>query len=149
MTESAELQSIAKGGTYPLTLQELNKLRKSISTVRKLQNKINAKKRCAESASPNISDMPSSHGSAEGKSNIILSYIDDERVLEQLLKEIILENASALKFIMSISDLQLQLIFRYRFLNGYSWVKVANEIGGGNTADGIRKQVTRYLSSPK
>lgn len=128
-----------------MTLQELNKLRKSISTVRKLQNKINAKKRCAESASPNISGMPSSHGSSEGKSNIILSYIDDERALEPLLKEIILENANALKFIMSISDLQLQLIFRYRFLNGYSWVKVANEIGGGNTKDSVYKQVKRYL----
>lgn len=128
-----------------MTLQELNKLRKSISTVRKLQNKINDKKRCAENASPNISGMPSSHGSAEGKSNIILSYIDDERALEPLLKEIILENANALKFIMSISDLQLQLIFRYRFLNGYSWVKVANEIGGGNTDESVKKMVYRYL----
>lgn len=128
-----------------MTLQELNKLRKSISTVRKLQNKINAKKRCAENASPNISGMPSSHGFSEGKSNIILSYIDDERALEPLLKEIILENANALKFIMSISDLQLKLIFRYRFLNGYSWVKVANEIGGGNTKDSVYKQVKRYL----
>lgn len=128
-----------------MTLQELNRLRKSISTVRKLQNKINAKKRSAENASPNISGMPSSHGSAEGKSNIILSYIDDERTLEPLLKEILLENANALKFIMSISDLQLQLIFRYRFLNGYSWVKVANEIGGGNTDESVKKMVYRYL----
>ena len=60
-----------------------------------------------------------------------------------------LEELNAMSYISDIYDSQLRSIFLMRFLKGYSWTKIANEIGGGNTADSVRMQVTRYLSSEK
>lgn len=128
-----------------MTLCELNKLRKSLEPARKLQAKINRKKSLVDSASPNISGMPSSDGA--GKDTLIASYLDDEAELQELYNRILLSNQKALEYIESIDDETTKLIFVYRFKKGYTWVKVAMEIGGGNTKDGIYKKAKRYLEN--
>ena len=52
-------------------------------------------------------------------------------------------------FIYSIEDSLTRQIFILRYIKGEfrpSWVKVANDIGGGNTADGVRMIHARYMS---
>lgn len=126
-----------------MTLNELNKLKENLEPARKLKAKINKKKMLADSASPNMLGMPSSD--VASKDALILSYMDDEIALTNLYNRIIAANHKAFNYIMNIRDEQTQLIFRYRFINGYSWVKVAMELGGGNTDDSVRKRVDRYL----
>ncbi len=128
-----------------MTLYELNKLRKSLEPARKLQAKINSKKNLVDSASPNMSGMPPSDGTS--KDTIIASYLDDEAKLKKIYSNIVLSNRKALEYIDSIDDEITKLIFIYRFQNGYTWVKVAMEIGGGNTKDGVYKKVKRYLEN--
>lgn len=48
-------------------------------------------------------------------------------------------------FISKIDDSQLRTIFILRFLKGYNWIKIAMEIGGGNSAEGVKMQVYRHL----
>lgn len=126
-----------------MTLKELNKLKNNLEPARKLQAKINKKKLLADSASPNMSGMPSPN--VANKDDLILSYMDDEIALTALYNRIITANHKAFNYIISIDDEQTQLIFRYRFIKGYTWVKVAMELGGGNTEDSVRKRVDRYL----
>lgn len=50
-------------------------------------------------------------------------------------------------FIDKIEDCMIRQIIINRFINGHSWVKVARDIGGDNTADGVRMLVKRYLDN--
>lgn len=51
-------------------------------------------------------------------------------------------------FVAGILDSETRRIFRYRYIDGTvmpSWQWIAFQIGGGNTADGVRKRVNRFL----
>lgn len=52
-------------------------------------------------------------------------------------------------FVYSVEDIVLRRALIIKYMEGDSppkWDKVAMRIGGGNTADGIRKTVSRFLS---
>ena len=66
-------------------------------------------------------------------------YLDESNENDQIEAERIH------KFIDNISDKLTRRIFALRFIDGKSWVRISLKIGGGNTADGIRKRVYRYL----
>lgn len=128
-----------------MTLEKLNQLRRNIIALKKLQEKIEKKRQTAEGVSQNISGMPSAKGGTDGKENIILSYIDDENELEKICREMTEAYSEVLSYIRNIPDPAIRLIFHYRFICGYSWVKTAMELGGGNTDDSVRKRVEKYL----
>lgn len=48
-------------------------------------------------------------------------------------------------FIENIEDSLTRRIFRLRFIEGMNWVKVAMQVGGNNTADGVKKACYRYM----
>ena len=48
-------------------------------------------------------------------------------------------------FVNSISDPFLRLIVSLRYVNGLEWEQVAMHIGGGNTAESVRKSCDRHL----
>lgn len=51
------------------------------------------------------------------------------------------------EFIGEIDDSLTRQIITLRYVNGLTWGQVAAHIGGGNTADGVRKQCHRYLDN--
>ena len=53
--------------------------------------------------------------------------------------------AEILEFVEGIDDSLLRQIIVLRHVNGLSWRQVAREIGGGNTADGVRMLHDRYF----
>lgn len=61
------------------------------------------------------------------------------------LKECIALYKEILDFVNSIPDALVRLALSLRFINGLEWEQVALHIGGGNTADGIRKLCHRFL----
>ena len=128
----------------PMTLKKLNDLRDSINTLKNLQEKIDEKKRRAESATQNLTGQPSAKGGSDGKGNIILSYIDDEKVLEKICEEISAVHTEAFTYILSIDEPVTRLIFHYRFIDGYTWNEVATLIGG-NTENSVKKTAYRYI----
>lgn len=48
-------------------------------------------------------------------------------------------------FINSISDSHMRRIITLRYVDGLSWNRVADEIGGGNTEDGVRMSFNRFM----
>lgn len=50
------------------------------------------------------------------------------------------------KYIDSIKSSQVRLIISMRYIKGFSWTKISIELGGGNTADGVRKIHDRFLA---
>ena len=48
-------------------------------------------------------------------------------------------------FIARIDDALTRRIFELRYIDGCSWERVAERVGGGNTAEAVRKRHNRYL----
>ena len=92
-----------------------------------------------------ITGMP--HGS--GVSDVVGRYaaeIADLRgIIEAKHQQCLYERSRLERYIAGIDDSLLRQIFTYRFINGLPWHQVAACIGGGNTEDGCRKAVKRYL----
>lgn len=77
-----------------------------------------------------------------------VSGIEDVNASDAMLTQV--HNLEARKrnvemFIESIDDSLTRRIFRFRFVNGFSWVRTALKIGGDNTAAGVKMICYRYL----
>ena len=64
------------------------------------------------------------------------------KALESCLREIEVIH----RFVAGIEDSLMRLIITYRYINGYSWAKIAMLLGGGNTPDGVRMAHNRFLA---
>lgn len=49
------------------------------------------------------------------------------------------------EYLNSIDDSQMRRMIKYKYIEELSWQQVAERMGGGNTADGCRKALDRYL----
>lgn len=49
--------------------------------------------------------------------------------------------------IQNIDDSRIRQIIRYKYIDGLNFIQIASRIGGGNTADGVRKAINRYLNN--
>lgn len=65
--------------------------------------------------------------------------------LEIKRKQLDEELARIIKYINSIPNSVTRQVFYHRFINNESWTKVALSIGGGNTAESVKKICYRYL----
>lgn len=67
--------------------------------------------------------------------------------LEKLETQLIKDLNKVEEFIASINDSHIRRIVNLRVVEGMSWNKVADKIGGGNTEDSVRMAFERYIKS--
>lgn len=67
--------------------------------------------------------------------------------MEELLKECKSAKDEVTDWIKSIDDSFIRQIIYYRCVKVMSWVAVADRIGGGNTADSVRKTFDRFTQA--
>lgn len=65
--------------------------------------------------------------------------------LELLEFDLLQKTNEVEEFIMSVDDSRMRRIINLRFIEGLSWNKVADHIGGGNTEDSIRMAFNRFM----
>ena len=73
---------------------------------------------------------------------------DENAKLLQKIKTLEQEKEEIEDFVYSIKDTFIRQAIEYRYLLGfhqYTWEKIAQILGGGNSADGVRMMVKRYL----
>lgn len=51
------------------------------------------------------------------------------------------------RFITGIESAYFRQLFTLRFINGETWTKIALRMGGGNTADSVRRACSRYIEA--
>lgn len=86
-------------------------------------------------------------GSSEPSDNVAKVAEQRERIMRIIdgkLAEIQQIRGEILSFISDIPDSLTRRIFLYRCVSGMSWNKVADEIGGNNTEDSVKKIFYRY-----
>ena len=131
-----------------MTTKELNEIfvmRRNLGTLENLLASLRsaANAPCASE----LSDTPRSRRAQDTVGNL-LSEIDDLSVRADSLRgEIERREKSAAAFIGSIDDAQTRLIFHLRFMRGYTWKRIAQTIGGGNTISGVKMRYARYIEN--
>lgn len=80
--------------------------------------------------------------------------LDIERIhkldkLKAILKErydkLLKAQVEVEEFIDTIPTSRLRRIFEYRYLEGFSWIKIAQFMGGNATEESVKKEHQRYL----
>ncbi len=118
-----------------MTLKEIKNINKEIA---RLRAKIIRLRNEAENTSQIITGMPHSNKTSDKVGNIVAQMSDVQREIQNLE---ILRNSELNRLSREIFEENCLFM---RLALHYSWTKIALEIGGGNTGDGIRMRCERY-----
>ena len=128
-----------------MTSKRLSQLYYLKREIRQLRDRLHFLRAKAENITSNISPARGGGGSFDKTSHIITAIIDLERLIEQEEEQCIVEQKEIETYIATIPDSLTRAIFRARHIDCYTWRRVAVEVGGGNTAETVRKIHDRYL----
>jgi hypothetical protein len=93
--------------------------------------------------------VQTSVGNESSVERIILEIIELQEMLNAQNIQLILLERKIERYIEAIDDAQTRLMFKLRFIDCKRWENVAEEIGGGNTADSCRMTCVRFLKKNK
>lgn len=133
-----------------MTLGELSRvwyLRREIEDNRRRLYEL--ENRAYSPRSPGLSGMPHTAGGGDSVSSFAAEIADLKALICEKQLECVREWFRLELYISAIPESYTRLIFRFRFEDCMSWERVAREIGGGNTADSVKKHAYRYLKSKK
>ncbi|MBQ7957225.1 MAG: hypothetical protein IJ279_04225 [Clostridia bacterium] len=98
--------------------------------------------------SPSLGVGGSSSGVANHKEMLVNRILDIEKIIRERKIRCEEERLKIEKFIASIEDSYTRQIFTYRFVEHYSWNKVAMKVSGGtSTGDCVRMICIRFLQN--
>lgn len=75
----------------------------------------------------------------------IAEIVDLEVIIQAKITQCLHERNRLERYISDIPDSITRQVFQLRFVTGLPWAQIALSIGGGNTEEGVRKRVYRYL----
>lgn len=93
----------------------------------------------------NYDGMPKSPSFENRLERYIAEIVDLEAIIQAKITQCIHERNRLERYIAEIPDSLIRQIFQLRFVNGLTWAQIAFSVGGGNTEEGVRKRVYRYL----
>ena len=128
-----------------MTLHDLSQLlylRKEIAVEQRRLEELEKAAEIQQVSLPNVPDI-----CLQSMDSEILQEIGQcKQLIEQCMKRSIQEYKKLILYISNIDDSMIRQIIFLRFIQGYTWVQVASEIGGGNSPDSIRMMMKRYLA---
>lgn len=134
-----------------MTLKELSQLyhlKNEIEYDRERLARLRARRGVA--SSPKLNGLPSSAGSGQSAvENLALEIADLEAIVDSKITQCVHEQSRLERYIASIPDSRTRMIMSFRFVDGFSWGKVAYKVGGGNTASGVKMTCYRYIKGER
>ena len=128
-----------------MTARKLKNLYYLKKEIKEQQRRLAELEAAATNCSSKITGLPSGEGISDKVGKYAAKIADLKTLLELNLEKSFYELNRLDRFIQSIEDSLLRQIMTYRFVNGYSWSKIAFQIGGNNTPDGLRIKMMRFL----
>lgn len=99
----------------------------------------------ARGGSAKLTGMPRINGNGRSMENIAVEIAEQRELVENKLKNAMILRNRIERYIVSVDDSLMRQVLFLRYVSGLSWTQVAMHIGGGNTADGVRKAHDRFL----
>lgn len=128
-----------------MTKKELSQLYYLKKEIRQLEQRIRELETAATNCTAQITGLPQGPGINDKIGNYAAQIADLKSLLDLNLKKCFYELNRLDRYIQSVDDPLLRQIMMYRFVSGYSWRKIAFQIGGNNTPDGLRIKMMRFL----
>lgn len=128
-----------------MTTRELSQLYHLRREIQQDQERLAKLEMEATACAVNLSGMPHAPGVSDKVGRYAADIADLRLLVEANLRRCGKELIRLNGYIDDIPDSHTRQIFRLRYIDGCTWGQVAARIGGGNTADGMRKACTRYL----
>ncbi len=129
-----------------MTIQELSQLYHLNREIEQEKHRLQELEAAATNTAVKISGLPHVKGMS-GKTAIAAQIADCKAVIEAKVQLSVVEYNRLNRYIANVQDSLTRQIMALRFVNGMSWNQVAMSIGGGNTADGVRMLISRYLKN--
>lgn len=128
-----------------MTKQELTRLRFLKKEIAENQRQLRELENAAYQCTAPPTNTPAVGGYADKSGNLAASIADKKDVLAQQIQQAWDEYERLSRYIASVEDPQMRLILALRYVDGLTWRQTALQIGGKNTADGVRKKHDRFL----
>jgi hypothetical protein len=130
-----------------LTKEELSQLYYLKKEIAEIMRRLTELETFATSGTSRITDLPRGTEISDKVGKNASEIADLKAKLETTLQKRILAENKINEFIQNTTDSLVRLILTHRFINCYSWTKVAWKVGGNNTSDSLRKILMRFLNS--
>ena len=131
--------------SHAMSLHELKSLYYLKKEIKEQQRRIAELETLAINCSTKITGLPSGKGIADKIGNYAAQIADLKALLDLILKKCFYELNRLDRFIQNVDDPLLRQILTCRFVNGYSWRRIAYTVGGNNTPDELRIKMVRFL----
>ena len=128
-----------------MTIKELYSLYYIEQEIKEYELKILELKEMATNITANYTGMAGGGAVSDKVGNATAAIVQYTQMLEEAIQRDIEQTIKINAFILEIEDVQLRQIMYLRFVKKLSWQCVANRIGGGNTASGVRMRCKRYI----
>lgn len=129
-----------------MTKQELSQLYYLNREIERDKKRIAELEALATGASVQITGMPHAKGETSDKVGKYASEMADlKSIIELNIQRCWHELNRLNRYIQSIDDVQIRMIFSLRYINGLNWRQIAYSIGGGNTEASVKMAHKRFL----
>ena len=130
-----------------MTKQELSNLYWLNREIEEEKRKLEELETAASGCTAKITGLPHVTGVNQKVESYGILIAEQRELIELKIKQSIIEYNKLNRFVANISDSYIRQIISLRYINGLKWFQVAMHMGGGNTADGVKKACYRYLIS--
>ena len=89
--------------------------------------------------------LPHVSGAHDKIGDMAILIAEQRDLIDLKVRQSVIEYNRLNRYIAGVEDAQMRMILSLRYVNGLSWQQVVAQIGGGNTADGVRKAHDRFL----
>lgn len=133
-------------GGEQLTLQELNRYFELQARLKQAKEMLSSLREAAHPGGQVLTGMPHAPGVKDKVGDLAIEIADLSERISYMEAEIAEKQSELSRFIDSIKEDHLRMIFRLRFLRGLAWKDVAAVVGGHNTEYGVKAACYRYLA---
>ena len=128
-----------------MTKNELSQLYWLNREIKRDKQKLAELRTAAEGGTAKISGMPHVSGVSRSLENYSVLIAEQEELINAKIKQTIILYNQLNRYIATVQDSLMRQILTCRYIDGFSWAKVAMCVGGNNTEDSVRKAHNRFL----
>jgi hypothetical protein len=129
-----------------MTLQELSKYYRLHERLEQNKDMLSSLYAAAGLGAQVITGMPHAPGTSDKVSSLVIEIEDLKSRIDYLESRCAQEKKKLEEYIGTIKDDQTRMVFRLRFIHCMTWRRVAEAIGGKNTANSVKLICHRHLN---